>query len=111
MSTAEAHVEKHGRRGPDAVLYKFVAVGEDPGAERLLASLDDDPLIGDYIDCIYNQHLEEMYSFDTGLKWGVSDYKRSERTMLNRGSSTIWRSVLKSTEIPDSDVEYEDDEN
>lgn len=41
---------QRSRYGPDAVSYQFAQVGNDQGAQKFLASLDEDPMIGRLID-------------------------------------------------------------
>ncbi|KAI8907610.1 hypothetical protein DFJ77DRAFT_434428 [Powellomyces hirtus] len=48
------------RYGPSAVAFQFAQVGKDTGAQKFLADLDHDPVIGKLIDCTSYYELEQM---------------------------------------------------
>ncbi|KAI8590354.1 hypothetical protein BDZ88DRAFT_415012 [Geranomyces variabilis] len=48
------------RYGPSAVAFQFAQVGKDTGAQKFLAELDHDPVIGKMIDCTSYYEMEQM---------------------------------------------------
>jgi len=58
-ATSEVAKTKYG---PSAVSFQFAQVGEDKKAQEFLENLDNDPQIGQFIDCTsnYEQESEQM---------------------------------------------------
>ncbi|KAJ3171806.1 hypothetical protein HDU87_008274 [Geranomyces variabilis] len=48
------------RYGPSAVAFQFAQVGKDTAAQKFLADLDNDPVIGKMIDCTSYYEMEQM---------------------------------------------------
>jgi len=60
--------EVWGDQGPEAVAYQFATIGNDKGARDLIKQLDDDIQLGDYIDCMLNETLDDI---DTDQMWTI----------------------------------------
>jgi len=56
---ASAEVSRNPRYGKGAVSFQFAQVGNDLKAREFLGKLDDDPSIGDVIDCTSNFEVEQ----------------------------------------------------
>ncbi|EIW73372.1 hypothetical protein TREMEDRAFT_56189 [Tremella mesenterica DSM 1558] len=50
---------RRSRYGPDAISYQFAQVGNDMKATQFLAELDNDPQIGNLIDCTSSYEIEQ----------------------------------------------------
>lgn len=48
------------RYGAGAVAFEFAQVGKDQGAQKFLATIDNDPAIGPMVDCTSYYELEQM---------------------------------------------------
>ncbi len=61
-ATSEVAKTKYG---PGAVSFQFAQVGEDKKAQEFLANLDNDPQIGQFIDCTSNYEQESAQMRNT----------------------------------------------
>ncbi|KAI8820227.1 uncharacterized protein EV422DRAFT_597261, partial [Fimicolochytrium jonesii] len=55
------------RYGPTAVAFQFAQVGKDAGAQKFLAALDNDPVVGKMIDCTSYFELEQQEMAKKGV--------------------------------------------
>lgn len=57
---ASAEVSRNPRYGKGAVSFQFAQVGNDLKAREFLGKLDDDPSIGDVIDCTSSRSFRDI---------------------------------------------------
>lgn len=99
-----------GDEGPEAVAYQFATIGNDKGARDLVQKLDDDPQLGDYIDCMLNETLdnigtEQMWTILPKLLLGaISPYWDEKETIEDE--EDFKDGVLADREV-DTDVDRE----
>jgi len=55
-----SHVEEDPGKGEYSIAFHFSCVGEDEDARELLQRLDNDYMIGKYVDCLMNHRLEDI---------------------------------------------------